>query len=183
MGGGSVHTITLAMAREWAREQRVLLFAGVHPIEHRSAARAAKAQASAKAITFAEAADGYVRAHAASWRNAKHSVEWLRSLRRYVFPTLGSVPVSAIDTPLVLKCLRPVWERIPESANRIRGRIEAVLNWASAGGYRQGENPARWGGLLEHLLPAPSKAKPAGHLAAMPVGEVPAFMGRLRGQQ
>jgi integrase len=183
MGGGSVHTITLAMAREWARQQRVLLFAGVDPITHRNAERAAKAQASAKAIKFAEAADGYVRAQAATWRNAKHAAEWPRSLRKHVFPVLGSLPVAAIDTPLILKCLRPIWGRTPETGSRIRGRIEAVLDWCGAAGHREGANPARWSGHLEHLLPSPSKAKPAQHHAAMPVAELPAFMAELRVQQ
>jgi integrase len=183
MGLGPTHTISLAEAREAALQCRKARLAGIDPIAQRAERRAAEAQASAKAITFAEAADGYVRAHAASWRNAKHSVQWPASLRKYVFPTLGPVPVSAIDTPLVLKCLRPLWERIPETANRIRGRVEAVLDWSGAAGYRQGENPARWGGLLEHLLPSPSKTKPAQHHAAMPVAELPAFMAELRAQQ
>jgi integrase len=104
-------------------------------------------------------------------------------LRKHVFPALGSLPVAAIDTPLVLKVLRPIWERTPETASRIRGRIEAVLDWSGAGGHREGANPARWSGHLEHLLPSPSKAKPSGHHAAMAVAEIPSFMEALRGQQ
>jgi integrase len=183
MGLGSVHTVTLQDARERARQQRLLRLDGVDPITHRNAERAAKAQESAKAIKFEEAADGYVRAQGASWRNAKHAAEWPRSLRKHVFPVLGSLPVSAIDTPLILKCLRPIWERTPETASRIRGRIEAVLDWCGAAGHREGANPARWSGHLEHLLPSPSKTKPSGHHAAMAVAEIPAFMQTLRGQQ
>src|SRR5262249_21768347 len=153
------------------------------PIAQRDRQRAGEAQASAKAITFADATAGYVRAHAASWRNAKHAAQWPASLRKYIFPTLGSVPVSAIDTPLVLKCLRPLWERIPETASRIRGRIEAVLDWAGAGGHRPGGKAARWSGRLAHLLPSPGKTKPAQHHAAIAVAEVPAFMQALRAQQ
>jgi integrase len=183
MGLGPTHTISLAEAREAALQCRKARLAGVDPITHRDAERAAKAQASAKAIKFAEAADGYLRAKGATWRNGKHAAEWPRSLRKHVFPVLGSLPVAAIDTPLVLKCLRPVWERTPETASRIRGRIEAVLDWCGAAGHREGANPARWGGHLEHLLPSPSKTKPAQHYAAMAVAEVPAFMQALRGQQ
>jgi integrase len=183
MGLGSVHTVTLKEARERARQQRLLRLDGIDPIEHRAAARAAKAQASAKAISFAEATDGYVRAHAANWRNFRHAAEWPRSLRKHVFPVLGSLPVASIDTPLVLKALRPIWERTPETGSRVRGRIESILDWAGAGGLRQGENPARWSGHLEHLLPSPSKTKPAQHHAAMPIAELPAFMATLRAQQ
>jgi integrase len=103
-------------------------------------------------------------------------------LRKHVFPVLGALPVAAINTPLILKCLRPVWERTPETASRIRGRIEAVLDWCGAAGHREGANPARWGGHLEHLLPSPSKTKPAQHHAAMAVAEIPAFMHALRAQ-
>jgi len=183
MGLGALHTISLVEAREAALQCRKARLAGIDPIAQRDKQRAGEAQASAKAITFAEATDGYVRAHAASWRNLKHAAQWPASLRKYVFPVLGSVPVSAVDTPLVLKCLRPLWGRIPETASRIRGRIEAVLDWAGAGGYRQGENAARWSGHLEHLLPSPGKTKPAQHHAAMAVAEVPAFMQALRAQQ
>jgi integrase len=183
MGLGPTHTVSLAEAREHALQCRKARLAGIDPINQREERRAAEVAASAKAITFAEATDSYVRHHAASWRNLKHAAQWPASLRKYVFPTLGSLPVSAIDTPLVLKALRPVWERIPETANRIRGRIEAVLDWCGAAGYRQGENPARWVGLIEHCLPLPSKAKPSVHLAAMACAELAAFMAELRGQQ
>jgi integrase len=183
MGLGATHTISLAEAREAALQCRKARLAGIDPIAQRDKQRAGEAQASAKVVTFGEATAAYVRAHAASWRNAKHATQWPASLRKYVFPTLGSVPVSAIDTPLVLKCLRPVWERIPETASRIRGRVEAVLDWCGAAGYRQGENAARWSGHLEHLLPSPGKTKPAQHHAAMAVAEVPAFMAALRAQQ
>src|SRR5262245_45969667 len=183
MGLGPLHTISLAEAREHALQCRKARLAGIDPIAQRDEQRAAEAQASAKAITFEEATDGYVRAHAASWRNAKHAAEWPASLRKHVFPLLGKLPVATIDTPLVLKCLRPIWARTPETASRIRGRIEAVLDWCGAAGHREGENPARWGGHLEHLLPSPSKTKPAQHHAAMAVAEIPAFMESLRTQQ
>jgi integrase len=180
MGGGSVHTITLVMAREWARQARVQRCEGIDPIEQRKATRAAKAQADAKAITFAQAVHGYEKAHAPGWRNAKHARDWSASLRKYVLPMLGSVPVSSIDTALILKCLGPLWERIPETAMRILNRVRKILDWATAGGYRTGENPARWVGHLDQLLLAPGKAKLSKHLAAMEIPDVPEFMGRLR---
>jgi integrase len=183
MGLGSIYTVSLAEARERARGARLQRLDGIDPIAQRDTMRAARVQASARTVSFADATDGYIHAHAASWRNLKHAAQWPASLRKYVFPVFGSVPVSAVDTPLVLKALRPLWERIPETANRIRGRIEAVLDWCGAAGHREGANPARWSGHLEHLLPSPSKAKPAGHLAAMAIAEVPAFMADLRGQQ
>src|SRR5262245_3961517 len=184
MGLGSAGTVTLKEAREFARQQRLLqLVDGTDPIAHRDQQRAAKAAASAKQISFEEAAKGYIHAHAVSWRNAKHAAEWPRSLG-LVYPVLGRLPVATIDTPLVLKALKPIWERVPETANRIRGRIEAVLDWAAVSGCRpQGDNPARWSGCLEHLLPAPSKARPSQNHPAMPFAEVPAFMNALRAEQ
>jgi integrase len=183
MGLGPAHTVSLAEAREAALQCRKARLAGIDPINARNERRAAEAQASAKVIKFAEAADSYVRAQAVSWRNSKHAAQWPRSLRVHVFPLLGPLPVAAIDTPLILKCLRPIWERTPETGSRIRGRIEAVLDWCGAAGHREGANPARWSGHLEHLLPSPAKAKPAQHHAAMPVAELPAFMSELRAQQ
>src|SRR5262245_60338302 len=183
MGLGSVGTVTLKEARERARQQRLLQLDGIDPITRRDEQRAAKAVANAKAITFAAATDAYVRAHGASWRNAKHAREWPASLRKHVFPTLGKLPVAAIETPLVLKALAPIWERTPETANRIRGRIEAVLDRAAVSCRPQGDNPARWSGCLEHLLPSPSKAKPTQHHAAMPFAEAPTLMAKLRAEQ
>jgi integrase len=177
MGIGPVHVLTLAEAREKAREASKLRLEGIDPIAHKHAQRAAAAVAAASAMTFRQCAEGFIRDNEASWSNAKHRFEWERSLVKYAFPVLGNLPVAAIDTPLVLKVVKPLWQRVPETASRVRGRIENVLGWATVHHYRSGDNPARWNGLLEHALPAVTKGE---HHAAMPYAEVPAFVAKLR---
>src|SRR5262249_90616 len=179
MGIGPVHVLTLAEAREKAREASRLRLEGFDPIAAKHAQRTAAAVAAASAMTFRQCAEGFIKDNEASWTNAKHRLEWERSLAKYVLPTLGSLPVAAIDTPLVLKVIKPLWLRVPETASRVRGRIENVLGWATVHHYRSGDNPARWQGLLEHALPAVVKGD---HHAAMPYAEVPAFIAKLRQQ-
>ena len=179
MGLGPAHTISLSEAREAALQCRKLRLAGEDPIARRDAARAAAAAASAKQISFAQCAHAYISAKRSEWRNQKHAAEWPASLRKHVFPTLGTLSVTMIDTALVLRALRPVWESAPETASRLRGRIEAILDWATVSGLRQGDNPARWSGHLEHLLSNPNRRQ-VRHHAAMPVPEIPAFMTALR---
>src|SRR5262249_16927980 len=147
------------------------------PLEDRRAARTAAALEAAKSVTFEKAAESYITAHRAGWRNPKHASQWPTSLQTYVYPVLGNFPVSAIDTALVLKSVEPIWTTKPETASRVRGRIEAVLDWAATRGYRQGENPARWRGHLENLLPKKSTVATVEHHAALPYSELPAFMG------
>jgi hypothetical protein len=159
MGLGPVHTLTLPEAREKAREARLLRLEGIDPIEAKRARMAALKAADARAMTFKQCAEGFIRDNEASWTSARHRQEWVGSLVRLVYPTLGSLPVAAIDTPLVLKVLKPIWEKTPETASRVRGRIENVLGWATVHHYRAGDNPARWGGLLEHALPARSNTE------------------------
>jgi integrase len=177
MGIGPVHVLTLAEAREKAREASKLRLEGIDPIAAKHTQRAAAAVAAASAMTFRQCAEGFIRDNEASWSNAKHRFEWERSLAKYVFPVLGNLPVAAIDTPLVLKVVKPLWQRVPETASRVRGRIENVLGWATVHHYRSGDNPARWNGLLEHALPAVQKGD---HHAALPYAEVPAFVAKLR---
>jgi len=179
MGIGPTHTLSLAEARERATEARKLLLDGVDPLASKRAHFAALRAAEAKDVTFADCVKGFIKDNEASWSNAKHRREWETSLIKYAFPVLGSLPVAAIDTPLVLCVLKPIWGTIPESASRLRGRIENVLGWATVHHYRSGDNPARWTGLLEHALPAVVKGE---HHAAMPYAEVPAFMAKLREQ-
>jgi integrase len=180
MGIGPVHTLTLAEARERATEARKLRLDGIDPITHRRAQRAALQAADSRAITFRQCGQGYLQDHADTWRSAKHRAEWHSTLERFVYPTLGPLPVAAIDTPLVLKVLKPIWATIPETASRIRGRIEMVLDWATAHHYRTGDNPARWDGRLEHALPERKKVAAVEHHAALPFTEMAAFMARLR---
>jgi integrase len=179
MGIGPTHTLTLVEARERATEARKLLLDGIDPLQAKRARFAALRAADASAVTFRQCAEDFIKANEVKWTNAQHRREWSWSLRKYVYPILGSMPVAAIDTPLVLRVLKPIWEKTPESASRIRGRIENVLGWATVHHYRSGDNPARWNGLLEHALPSVVKGD---HHAALPYAEVPAFLAKLRQQ-
>jgi len=182
MGLGSYPSISLAKARELATNARTLKAQGSDPIQQRHADRAAARLADVKAVTFKECAENYIKSHRAGWRNATHASQWENTLRAYAHPHIGSLPVQAIDTSLVLKVLEPIWTEKPETASRLRGRIENIIGWAKVRGYRDGENPARWKGHLDHLLPAKSKVRRVKHHAAMPYAEIPAFMAALREQ-
>ena len=177
MGIGPVKTLTLAEARERAREARKLLLDGIDPIANKRARVAALRSADAKAMTFRQCAEGFIKDNEGKWKNAAHRQQWTSTLASYVYPILGDLPVAAIDTPLVLRVVKPLWGRVPETASRVRGRIEAVLGWATVHHYRSGDNPARWQGLLEHALPARIRNK---HHAALPYVENGAFMRNLR---
>ena len=179
-GLGPAHTIGLAEAREQARACRALLLKGDDPIAAGKARRAAAALEAANAKTLAECIEAYWSAHCGSWTNQKHAREWKASLATHVLPEIGALPVAAIDTAQVLRVLQPAWTKIPETASRLRSRIEAVLDWAKVNGYRDGENPARWRGHLDHLLPARKKLARVKHHAALPYRDMPAFMQRLR---
>jgi len=179
MGIGGTHVLTLAEARERAREASKLRLDGIDPIAHKHAQRAAAAVAAASAMTFRQSAEGFIRDNEASWSNAKHRLEWERSLAKYAFPVIGNLPVAAIDTPLVLKVIKPLWQRVPKTASKVRGRIDNILGWATVHHYRAGDNPARWQGHLEHALPSVQTGE---HHAAMPYAEVPAFLAKLRQQ-
>jgi integrase len=180
MSLGAVHTFSLAEARERATEARKLRADGIDPINHKRARLAALRAAHAKAMTFEQCARGFIKDNEAKWTNPKHRQEWETTLRKYVFPLLGSLPIEAIDTPLVLKVIKPLWERIPTTASRVLGRIHAVIGWATVHYYRHGDNPARWSGHLEHALPALSKVAEVEHHAALPYTQIGAFMAKLR---
>jgi integrase len=182
MGLGSFYDLSLAEARERAREFRKMVKDGVDPIDDRRARRAAQRAERAKVMTFRQCAEAYVAAHQAGWRNRKHAAQWPSTLSAYVYPHFGPLPVHAIDTGLVTKTLEPIWLKKPETAGRVRGRIESILDWATARGYRQGENPARWRGHLENLLPGKSKVRRVEHHAALPYAEIWSFMSELRQQ-
>jgi integrase len=182
MGLGATHTIGLAEAREKARECRRLRLDGIDPIEARKVARAQARLAAATATTFKDCAERYIASHRAGWRSPTHAAQWPSTLGRYVYPVFGSLPVQAVDVGLVLKALEPIWTAKPETANRVRGRVESVLDWATARGYRQGENPARWRGHLENLLPGKSKVRRVKHHAALPYAEIGDFVARLKQQ-
>src|SRR5450631_3163102 len=176
MGLGPVSLFGLQEARAKAFDARRLRHEGVDPIEARRIARQQARLDAAKAITFKECAASYTAANKAGWHNPKHAAQWTATLATYAEPVIGSLPVQAIDTGLVLKVLEPIWTGKPETAGRVRGRVESILDWAKARGYRTGENPARWKGHLDQLLPARSKVRKVQHHAALPYAELPEFM-------
>ncbi len=182
MGLGSANLISLAGARAKARDARRLLLDKIDPIETRRAQHRERLLETARGKTFRECAESYIASHEAGWRDPRSHKQWVRSLVSYVYPRLGDLPVAAIDTALVLAALEPIWKTKPETASRVRGRIESILDWAKARGYRDGENPARWRGHLDHLLPAPNRVRRVKHFAALPYADLPALMAKLRDQ-
>jgi len=183
MGLGPVRLFSLAQARERAREAGRLAYDKQDPIAHRTVERAAASLAAAKEMTFASCAAAYIEAHQAGWRNQKHGAQWTATLETYAYPIFGKQPVQSIDVGLVLKAIEPIWSTKPETASRVRGRIEAILDWATARGYREGPNPAQWRGHLDKLLPARGKVRKVEHHAALPFDEIGAFMVELRQQE
>jgi integrase len=183
MGLGSLNAISLQQARDKALDCRRLRQEGIDPIDARKVERQRGALEAAKSITFKKAAAEYIASHSAGWRNAKHAAQWSATLATYAEPTIGSLSVQSVDTGLVLKVLEPIWTAKPETASRLRGRIESILDWARVRGYRVGENPARWRGHLDVLLPARSKVRRVEHHAALPYPAMPEFMTALRTQE
>ena len=183
MGLGSSNTVSLAEARDRAAECRKLREQEIDPIEARETAKRQAALERAKSLKFKEAAANYMAAHRVAWRNDKHAAQWTSTLRTYAYPLIGDISLQAIDTGLVMKVVEPIWATKPETANRVRGRIETILDWATVRGYRQGENPARWRGHLDKLLPSRSKVRKTQHHSALPYAELSAFLTCLRGQE
>jgi integrase len=191
LGLGSLRLVGLKEARVRAREaQRTLKLDGVDPVEDRKAKKAERALAAAKSMTFEQAAKDYHTQHQRKWKNAKHTAQFLSTLKDYAFPHIGKLPVGAVDTGLVLKVLEqktdgddPFWVAKTETASRVRGRIESVLDWATVRGYRTGDNPARWKGHLSEVLPGRGEIAKVEHHAALPYAEIPAFMGELAGRE
>lgn len=180
MGLGPANLVTLSEARERAREARKALLDGVDPLQAKREKRAQARLAAAKGMTWKASAERMISSHEAAWKNEKHRAQWRSTLATYVYPVFGELSVAAVDTGLVLKALEPIWATKPETAGRVRGRIESVLDWAKARGYRDGENPARWRGHLDKLLPNRRKVRRVKNHPAMPYGELPAFMHDLR---
>jgi hypothetical protein len=168
-GIGPAHVVSLHEGREAAKECRKKVRAGIDPLDARQAAKEAREAAQAELErTFKMVAGEYITAHKAAWSNAKHAAQWTARLTAYVYPELGGSPVAAITTSDVLACLKPIWEAKPETASRVRQRIEAILDYAKAQGWRQGDNPAALKGNLNYLLPSRTKVKAVEHHAAMP---------------
>lgn len=178
IGLGGYPTVTLAQARERARGQRELVWQGVDPVEDRAARR--RALLAAQGIpTFEECVRRFLKSKTREFRNAKHAAQWETTLD-YAASKFGKLPVRDIGLPQVLEVLEPMWLTTTETASRLRGRIEAVLSWATVAGYRSGDNPARWQGNLDAVLPKPTKVRKVEHHAAMPHDQVPSFVEKLR---
>jgi integrase len=180
-GLGGYPSVLLSSAKDRARATLDKIFSGLDPVEEKQRQRSALRAAKAKAVSFSKVAEQYIAQHEAGWKNPKHAAQWVTTLSTYAFPVIGSVTVANVDTPLVLKVLEPIWTKKTETASRLRGRIEVILDYATAKGLRDGPNPARWKGHLALTLPARRKVAPVQHHAAIPVLEMPAFMRQLRG--
>lgn len=184
LGSGGV---SLAEARQMVVQAKALLRQGLDPIEARNAniktQQAAKLEEQAKSITFEYAAQEYINAQKAAWSNSKHRAQWLSTLKTYAFPVIGHKAASEIDADAVEAILKPIWLEIPETASRLRGRIEAVLDFAKAKGWRSGDNPARWKESLKHRLPPTSKVRRIKHYPALPWSRMPEFMIELKSHE
>lgn len=192
LGLGSYDKLPLKDAREKARRAHDLIAQGIDPITEKREQRSAMIAARLAEITFEQAARQYIEARSAEWSNGKHTQQWTNTLETYAFPVIGQLRVSDIDHTHVLRVLDPLWygdkdaelekDRKPkiETGTRVRQRIESILDWATVRGYRSGENPARWKGYLDKVLPARSKVQKVKHHAALSIAELPDFIPRLR---
>lgn len=182
MGLGGYPDVTLAGAKEKARTAREKIDNGIDPLAERLSNKSALAAAVASTMTFSQAAEKYITAHEAGWKNAKHADQWNNTLTQYAFPVIGKIAVADVDTPHIMRVIEPIWLTKTETASRLRGRIESVLDWATVRGFRTGDNPARWRGHLEHLLAARADVQKVVHHAALDYREIGAFMADLRQQ-
>ncbi|HEY1798715.1 MAG TPA: integrase arm-type DNA-binding domain-containing protein [Stellaceae bacterium] len=180
MGLGPFPDVSLAEARRRASEHRNQRRDGIDPLKAKVVQKQAQRLAEAKGRVFRECAIEFIEKNRAGWKNAKHRQQWENTLATYVYPTLGDLPVAAIDTELIVQVLDPIWSEKPETASRVRGRIEAVLDAATARGFRQGPNPAQWKGTLAHILPPRARVRTVTHHAALPFDQMPAFIAELR---
>jgi len=183
MGLGGFPDVTLARARELAREAREKVSTGVDPIDEKKTARRSLAASRAKDVTFRTCAELHIAAHRASWKNEKHEGQWTNTLETYAYPVIGDMWVRDVKLEHVMQIIEPIWHSKTETANRLRGRIEAVLNSAATKGFRDGPNPAVWKGTLSTLLPAKSKIAKTKHYPAVPVKDLPAFFELLRSKE
>ena len=183
MGLGPLHAVSLADARKKATNCRGLLVDGTDPIEARDKGRTERKLEAAKAMTFKGCAEAYIKSHKDGWKNPKHAAQWTATLSTYAYPVFGEVSVQSVDTGLVLRVLEPMWKEKTETASRVRGRIEQVLDWATVRGLRAGDNPARWRGFLDHMLPKRSSVQKVQHHPALPYNQIASFMVSLGEQE
>jgi hypothetical protein len=180
LGLGSAVDVPLKRARELAGDARRMRAEGIDPIEHRREKRAIEKAESAKAVTFKDVATQFIASHEVAWKNPKHRQQWKNTLETYVYPVFGNLPPAQVDTALVMKVLAPIWPVKPETASRVRGRIEVILDAAKTQCLRTGESPALWKGHLANLLPAKKKVRRVRHHPALPYEAIPDFMAALR---
>lgn len=179
MGLGNFPTLSLSDARDLAHDYRKKRLFGIDPIEERQSLRQSEKFEGPNAATFKQCAQAYIESHKTSWANNKHSAQWVASLTTYAYPHIGDQVMQKLTAADVLKVIEPIWVSKTETASRLRGRIENIIDWAIVRGYRTGDNPARWKGHLSHTLPNRSKIRKVQHLAALPYQEIPAFMAEL----
>ena len=173
IGLGGFPAVTLSQARDKAREARAKIEGGIDPVEERKAAKAALIAAQRRGLTFADAVDRCLATKLDAFKNPKHRQQWENTLASYATPDLGKMLVADITTQDILRVLQPLWMDKTETASRLRGRIEAVLSWATVAGHRTADNPARWAGNLKELLPAPSKVATEGNHPALALDDAP----------
>lgn len=179
MGLGGFPDVELGEARQAAREARALIRQGVDPIERAREAKIALRSRAQAVVTFKQAAEAYITAHSPGWRNPKHRQQWSNTLNSYAYPEIGHLSVADIDLPHVLAVLEPIWTAKNETASRLRGRIETVLDWATARGHRTGLNPARWRGHLDKLMAKRSTVAPVTHRPAIAIDHMPGAWTKL----
>ena len=179
MGLGSTNAVSLAEARNKAGDCRKLLEKDIDPIENREAERKQAELEKSRAKTFQQCAEEYIESNKSGWKNKKHVQQWSNTLRDYVYPVFGDLSVQKVDVELVLNVLKPIWNTKTETATRVRGRIECIIDWATTMRYREGENPALWRGRLDKILPKPSKVREESNYEALPYNMVAEFMQHL----
>ena len=180
IGLGGYPGVTLAIAREAARQMRSKIAAGIDPIQERKALNDELRAAQRKRLLFVDAFRRFLQDKQSEWNNVKHRQQWENTLQTYAVPVLGNIAVDDIELAHVLEVLKPIWHKKPETAKRIRGRIEKVLDWTKVHGHRDGENPARWQGNLENALPPIAKFRVVKHQPALTYHDIGAFIKRLR---
>ena len=180
LGLGPYPDVTLSEARDLATRERKKIWQGIDPLTDKRARQIAARTAHENMLSFAECAELYIESQAPGWSNPKHVEQWRSTLKNLAGPIIGHLSVDQIDTALIMRCVEPIWTTKTETASRLRGRIESVLDWSAVRGYRQGDNPARWRGHLNKLLPRPSQVARVKHHAALPFTDIGAFMGQIR---
>jgi integrase len=182
LGLGGFPAVSLEKARLKAHDARTKLADGIDPLEAKKAQAAAEQAARANQMTFRVCAELYVASHEKGWRNQKHRQQWTNTLSTYAYPIIGAMTVAEIEVAHVMKVLEPIWHEKPETASRVRGRVESILDYATVAGFRKGDNPAQWRGRLSELLPPKGRVQPVKHHGALPYSDIGAFVDGLRQQ-